>query len=59
MKPGQRVRLTPEGASRNPELARDHPIGTVECDFGEGVSVDWGHGLVSTMKTTELEAVGE
>lgn len=55
MKPGLRCRLTPEGASRNPELARDHPVGTVECDFGEGVLVNWGGGLVSTMKATELE----
>lgn len=57
MKPGTRARLTPEGAARNPELARDHPIGTVECDFGDGVSVDWGRGLVSTMKAAELEPV--
>lgn len=57
MKPGLRVRLTPEGADRNPELARDHPMGTVECDFGDAVTVDWGRGLVSTMKATELEVV--
>ena len=58
MTQGQRIRLNPTGRSRNPELAREHLTGIVECDFGDGaVSVNWGGGLVSYMKVEELEAV--